>query len=742
VGRLVAATVRRPAAGLERVRWAMLLAALVLGLFSVLLGLYEGSRSGAAGVVAVLLWMGLLLLGYHQPQRQGVAFDVAELCLLAVFASTIGIEQGVGVFYCAVFVRAVYADRVRLTVSVVAYLAAMLVGFAVQGDLSSAGQQLPMHAFGLTFTALPLSVVVGSLLTWGRELVSQRQLLEAVLDSLDVAVVAADDQGREVLANAAAQAAGLSAPLLLVGEEGGRRVRTSSGAATLPAEQLPLRRATTGPVRDQELSLDLPDGRGRVDYLVHARATRADEDAAPIVVAALHDVTARRRAEERLQRQALHDALTGLPNRLLLRDRLQHALSRVTRRGAPPALLVLDLDGFKGVNDSAGHDVGDRVLLTIADRLGRCLRPQDTLARLGGDEFAVLLEETGEGEAVDVAGRLVAAASEPVDVDRVSFCIGASVGVTAPRAAEVQAGLVDDGDLLRNADLAMYAAKAAGKGRVEVYAAQMHESLLARVTLERDLRAALDRDELRLHYQPVVALGSGDTTGVEALIRWQSPTRGLVMPGDFISVAETSGLVVPLGAWVLRTACEQAAAWRRSGDPALADLHVAVNVSVVQLNTPDLAQTVRQALDDSGLPPDRLVLEITESAFSDIESTLPRLHALRALGVQMAIDDFGTGYSSLTRLQMFPVDTVKIDRSFVSTITSERTAPLVTATLALARAFGMSTVAEGVEDQVQEEYLREHGCDLAQGYLFSRPVPAAEIVQRLQPALPRVGAGS
>ena len=722
--------------GLLRVRWAMLLTALAMGVLACAAAVAQGGTAGVLGAGAVVGWMGLLVLGYCRVRAQGLVFDAVEVLLLVAVMASLGMQQSLGVFYAALFFRTVHASRTRIVVGVVGYFLAQVLGAGLVDGLSAAEvAQLPAQAWGFVFTAFSLSVVTGTLLARGQELARERRLLEAVLDSLDVAVVACDSEGGLVKANTAARTAGLSAALLWHGADGDRQVR--DGATAPPRESLPLRRALAAvTVRDQQVGVVDASGEQR-DYSVNARTVLAEDDAPLLVVAALHDVSERRRAEQRLERQALHDALTGLPNRLLLRDRITQALLAADRRSSAPALLFLDLDGFKSVNDSAGHDAGDHVLLTIADRLAGCLRPQDTLARLGGDEFAVLLEETTAEEAVAVAHRLVAVSSQPVSAVGLQFTVGASVGVAAPGLDEVRAGLLDSGDLLRNADLAMYEAKSAGKRRVEVYASQMHEALVARVTLERDLRAALHNGELRLHYQPVVCLSTGRTVGAEALLRWQSPQRGLVPPGDFIALAEDSGMILPIGAWVLHQACQQAAAWQASGRPELSGLHIAVNVSVHQLHAPGLLQTVQDALSDSGLPAARLVLEITESAFGDIETTLPRLHELRALGVQLAIDDFGTGYSSLTRLQMFPVDTVKIDRSFVTTIQADHAAPLITATLALARAFGLSTVAEGVEDEVQAQFLRAQGCPVAQGFRYSRPVPAADFATWVtpQPAL-------
>ncbi len=745
VSSYVAATFRRPPAGLDRARWAILLAALP-SVFQILpAALSAGPVATTAFVAAGVCWWAFLFRVYRRGRLDGPRDDAVETLLLLVIVTIgahVNIALTLGVLYSALFFRTAHATRRRLAPGVVVYLGVLVLGATLSDGLSrDEVTAIVQQAVGFSFVAFCVSVVVGSMMARGRELAVEQKLLGAVLDNLDVAVVACDRAGGTPITNAAARSAGLDARLLLEGDGAQRRVVVGA-EHDVTLDSLPLRRALTGAqVRDQALTIEEAHTGVRREFTVNARPVDLDDDARGLVVAALHDVTDRKLAEERLERQALHDALTKLPNRVLLQDRLQHALRSAPRRGCTPAILFLDLDGFKTVNDTAGHDAGDHVLTTVAARLRDSLRDEDTLARLGGDEFAVLLEATSLEEAVAVARRLIEdATTRPIEVAGAEFAVAASVGVAVPDLDELRAGLITAADLLRNADLAMYSAKTSGKNRVEIFAEQMHEALLARVTLERDLRRALDNDEFVLYYQPVVSMRTGEAVGAEALLRWISPERGLVPPGDFIPLAESSGLIVPMGEWVLREACRQAAAWQPVDGSGLAGLHMAVNLSIHQLMTPGLVDLVRKVLEENALPPHLLVLEITESAFGDNDVTLTRLGELRSLGVQLAIDDFGTGYSSLTRLQMFPVDTVKIDRSFVSGIDANDTAPLVTATLALARAFGMSTVAEGVENETQERFLREQGCPVAQGFHYSRPVPGAEFTDQLRSQRPVIPA--
>ena len=435
------------------------------------------------------------------------------------------------------------------------------------------------------------------------------------------------------------------------------------------------------------------------------------------------DVSERKALERQLTHQAFHDPLTGLANRALFRDRVAHALRLRSRTHAPLGVLFLDLDGFKAINDSLGHHVGDALLRAVSRRLSNVVRAGDTVARLGGDEFAVLLEDLdGAHVAQQVATRFLEELHTSFPLDGHDVFVGASIGLAI-------AGAEDDADeVLRNADLAMYRAKANGKNRCEVFEPDMHAAAIARLAIEGDLRHAVARDELRLHYQPIVDLRDGSIVGVEALLRWQHPTRGLVPPLDFISVAEESGLIVPVGRWVLTEACRQVARWQRETGTSL---RLSVNISARQLQAPRLAEHVAKTLRTTGIPPSDLVLEITESMLvDDAERTIAKLHLLREIGVRLAIDDFGTGYSSLNYLRRLPVDVLKIDRSFVQGIGTEAELTALTgAIVGIGRDLGLETVAEGIEEAGQLEALRAMGCAYGQGYLYAPPMPPAEVAE-------------
>jgi diguanylate cyclase (GGDEF)-like protein/PAS domain S-box-containing protein len=437
------------------------------------------------------------------------------------------------------------------------------------------------------------------------------------------------------------------------------------------------------------------------------------------------DVTARRAMEERLRHEALHDPLTGLANRRLLMDRLSAALDRGRRRGGGPAVLFLDLDRFKLVNDSLGHPVGDQLLAAVADRLRPCAGPDDTVARFGGDEFAVLLETGSADAALRTANRIQRALAAPVGLDGYEVVTSASIGIAVATAQT-------DGPeaLLRGADVAMYHAKAGGPGRCEVYDRAMHALALARLRTETELRGALDRGEITPHYQPIVSLGTGRIAGVEALARWRHPERGWVHPAEFVRVAEESGAIVELGRRVLAQACRDARAWSHA--PA-AEVGVSVNLSVKQLAQADLVDQVRRALDESGCDPARLRLEITESVLVDsAEAAASTLRRLKELGLRVLMDDFGTGYSSLAALHRLPVDGLKVDRSFVAAMGRDgRAGELVASVVALAHALGLEVVAEGIEHPDQLAGLRALGCDAAQGFLFSPAVDADSLARLL-----------
>jgi diguanylate cyclase (GGDEF)-like protein/PAS domain S-box-containing protein len=431
------------------------------------------------------------------------------------------------------------------------------------------------------------------------------------------------------------------------------------------------------------------------------------------------EVTERKRVEGRLLHQALHDPLTGLPNRHLFMERLGAALLRYHRReGGLFAVLFLDLDRFKVVNDSLGHHVGDELLQVVGDRLRSAVRTSDTVARFGGDEFAVLLEELDElDEATQIAERLGQAVAAPINLSGYEVFSSASIGI-----ALCSGGMERPEYLLRNADVAMYRAKGLGASRYEVFDRTMHAQALERLQMETDLRRALQRGEFRLRYQPIVSLTRGTITGVEALLRWEHTERGLTSPGEFIPVAEETGLILPLGAWVLTEACRQLAEWRREFPQAR--IALSVNLSAKQFGQADLVERIRAALDDAGLDPRHLKLEITESAIIDHPGSAgAMLRQLKESGIQVQMDDFGTGYSSLSSLHSLPLDGLKIDRSFVSRMPEDRATMQMVRTIALlARGLDLAVIAEGVETQAQLDEVRAMGCDYAQGYLISPPL--------------------
>jgi diguanylate cyclase (GGDEF)-like protein/PAS domain S-box-containing protein len=445
------------------------------------------------------------------------------------------------------------------------------------------------------------------------------------------------------------------------------------------------------------------------------------------LVLATRDVTERDRLERQLAHQAFHDPLTGLANRALFTDRVEHALARSRRGGSQLAVVLIDLDEFKSVNDTLGHAAGDELLLEIADRLSEIARTEDTVARLGGDEFAVLIENCEELTAIGATERFQQKLITPITIDGHELIVAATAGIAigGPSTESVA-------ELLRNADIALYRAKSTSKGTHALFRTEMHDTVVRRVSLQADLRQALERDQLTVHYQPLIDLASGRVIGFEALARWSHPTRGQVSPADFIPVAEETGLIVPIGRWVLEHALSQLRAWDTlSGE----ELTIAVNVSGRQLTSPSFHADVGAILARTAIDPSRLTLELTETTLlKDVDDAISRLHALKELGVRLAIDDFGTGFSSLSYLQQFPVDEIKIDKSFVDQIAaSERAVELVRSVVALGGALGLDTVAEGIEHQEQAQHLRAVGCGVGQGFLFSRPLPAAAVEDLIRP---------
>ena len=459
----------------------------------------------------------------------------------------------------------------------------------------------------------------------------------------------------------------------------------------------------------------------------HAQAAET-ADRLQVTVARLDlEVKERQRFEQELRHQAMHDALTGLPNRALLMSRIEQAIETARERGQSFMLLFIDLDRFKIVNDSLGHAAGDELLRVVTRRMGRVLRSGDTLARLGGDEFVLLLAEPVPADVlealIDDLSRLV---TRPVLVADREVSVTCSLGSSIyPQDGE------DATTLLKRADVAMYGAKKDGGNRMRRYEPALSSQAEEQLEIETQLKLALQRGEFVLHYQPQIEIATGRIIGVEALVRWQHPVRGLVPPLQFIGVAERSGLIEPIGEWVLRTACAQAAAWQRSGLPSL---RIAINVSPRQFHNPALVSRVAHVLAEHGIAPGRLELEITETmSMKDPEESCRILASLEALGISIAIDDFGTGYSNLVYLRRFPVRRIKLDRAFISELGSQSSShAIVEAIVAMSHKLGLQVVAEGVETAEQRDHLLRYGCDELQGYWFSRPVEAAALEDLLR----------
>jgi diguanylate cyclase (GGDEF)-like protein/PAS domain S-box-containing protein len=444
-------------------------------------------------------------------------------------------------------------------------------------------------------------------------------------------------------------------------------------------------------------------------------------------VIVFRDVSAARALALQISHSAEHDFLTGLPNRMLLHDRIRQAIALAPRHMKQVAVLFLDLDGFKHINDSLGHAIGDKLLQSIAKRLVDCVRGSDTVSRQGGDEFVVLLAEVQQsGDVASTARRMLRAVAAPHIIDQHELHVTTSIGVSV---------FPDDGHdaetLIKNADTAMYQAKEKGRQSYQFFKPAMNIRAVERQSIEESLRRALERHELTLHYQPKIKLRTGAIAGAEALIRWAHPTRGPVPPGQFISVAEDCGLILPIGSWALREACRQARVWADSGLPAVT---MAVNVSAMEFRNEHFLENLFSVLDETGLDPKSLELELTESVLMKrAESATSILRTVRERGVQVAIDDFGTGYSSLSYLRKFPVDALKIDQSFIRQIsTAGDDTAIVTAVIAMARSLKLRVVAEGVETLEELAFLRAHHCDEAQGYYFSRPLPAQEFAKLLE----------
>jgi diguanylate cyclase (GGDEF)-like protein/PAS domain S-box-containing protein len=558
----------------------------------------------------------------------------------------------------------------------------------------------------------------------GRATAEERQArVQAIMDNVADGILTFDNSGRIESANPAAERifgyqateiVGQSVALLLPDIAPSKQAVGSQSDFSAAG-------AVAAPGAHREVLGSRQDG-GLVPIDLSVSELRIDGQRLSIAV--VRDVTERKAFEQQLSHMAFHDPLSELPNRALFMDRLEHVLARARRSKLSAAVIFLDLDNFKVVNDSLGHKVGDQLLVEVAQRIQSCLRPEDTAARLGGDEFTVLLEDVAElSDAIRVAERIAEHLSAPFTLNRQEVFSSASIGIalSTPEHGGPEA-------LVRNADVAMYQAKVNGKARYQVFEPSMNARANERLELETDLHRAIERGELRVYYQPIVSLKTGRISEMEALVRWERPAHGMVSPAEFIPLAEDVGLIVPIGQWVLEEACQQARLWqqRYPSDPPLV---MSVNLSARQFQQPTLIEDIRRALDETGLDPGTLKLEITESVvMQKAESTIATLQELKGLGVQLAIDDFGTGYSSLSYLKRFPVDTLKIDRSFVAGIDADsQDTAIVDAMLALARALKLTVTAEGIESLAQLRRLHALGCDRGQGYYFAKPLPAGAI---------------
>ena len=552
--------------------------------------------------------------------------------------------------------------------------------------------------------------------------IGELQLAAAVFDSSLDAIVITDSQGTILKANAAAtRITGYSADELL-----GRNPRIFQSDRHDRAFYAELWRSVMQDGRWQGEIYNRRKNGEVYPELLSISAIRDERGAIGNFISIFIDISAQKETERRLDYMAHYDGLTGLPNRDLFNDRLLVALAQAKRSSRPIAVLFIDLDHFKYVNDTFGHAMGDELLRAVARRMQGSLRVEDTLSRISGDEFIILLQhfDTREGVGL-VADKILSAMKLPFGIGEHEIYISASIGISI---------YPEDGDhpelLLKNSDTAMYHAKSDGRGGARFFMSSMESHSIKRLELERHLHHALEQEEFLLSYQPQFDLGSGQLTGVEALLRWQRPDVGLVSPQNFIPLAEETGLIVPIGEWVLRTACAQGCAWGRSGAGLL---RVAVNISARQFGRADFCETVGTILSDTGFPPDCLELELTESlAMHHAEETVLTLKKLKALGVQISIDDFGTGYSSLSYLKRFPVDSLKIDKSFVDGIADDpNDAAIVIAIIAMAHSMGLGVIAEGVETEEQLDFLKLHHCNEVQGFLLGRPMPP-ELIGKLR----------
>jgi len=662
--------------------------------------------------------------------RRGVTLDAADqrvLALIESYRASLAHEQSALAAHRLSYARQLDNTDVTPTAQLVndalGRLGADLTARANAGQAAADRTALGIAAAVAALIAL-LTLLIGrtrrraAAAARGMLRTSEQRMRSLVRNSTDVVVIVDPDSTITYVTDSVERVLG-NVPASLLGRRLTERVGEDAGAqleATLHRLAAPGHAASTAvwPIQHAD---------GRTLAIEATGANMLLEPSVGGLVITLRDVTERRAMEEQLRHQAFHDPLTGLANRALFEDRVRHGLQRLSRVPGELSVLLIDLDDFKTVNDSLGHAAGDRLLLEVAKRMHDCLRTSDTVARLGGDEFGVLIEDPAadDGSAEELAERLLDCVGRPLEVDGHFLSVHASAGV----AHRSELGTSAD-ELMRNADIALYAAKDDGKSRVRAFEAEMLDIARLRLSLREDLKDAIERDELRVVYQPITNLHDGSVHSLEALLRWEHPQDGVISPADFIPLAEETGLIVPIGHWVLERACADLRRWHQAGHPGL---QVSVNVSAVQLARAEFVDDVRDVLRASEVSAERLILELTESTLVDDRPGAPlKLAALRELGVRISVDDFGTGYSSLSYLRRLAVDSLKIDRSFIASLDNgPHQTTLVRSIVDLAHSLKLQVVAEGIEDDEQRAFLRETSCDLGQGYLFSRPVSPDQI---------------
>jgi diguanylate cyclase (GGDEF)-like protein len=708
------------------VRWYFF-AGQLLTMAGVVVGLVQlaDARAGALVAASLVALAGRRYLQYRGRDLGGWGAELVDVALMVPAVALVGPAASVGLFYGATFYRAGYAEGRRALGGTALSAAVFVAVGAVAGSWVPGGHQagaaeLVGYVWGLGFAGGLTWVAVNNLLQSQRRLAAEQVSVAAVLNNVTHAVVACDVHGEITMINDAAYRY-----VAWAGLQDVRQFRElfydAAGRQPVPPEERPLARVLRGEtVRDLVLMLRAPGG-DELTVRVHGRPLLDASGTTTGAVVTTEDVTERYAAERELQHLATHDPLTGLGNRALLAQRGGAALEGSLRVG----ILLLDLDGFKEINDGMGHGVGDSVLIEVAQRLRRCVRPGDTVVRLGGDEFAALLPDVSADQLDDVARRIHEQLREPVRWNGLAVPISCSIGTAGPVAGEVT-------DLLRFADMAMYRAKSGGKGRTEPYRRALQSAAERQVRVHHALRLALAEGSVRPHYQPIVRADTGAVAGVEGLARWTDPELGPVSPVEFVPIAEANGLVRRLDEVVLVVACTDSAAWVAAGLPQLS---IGVNLSAQGLGDGVLTH-LASVLETTGMPAHRLILEVTESSLGDVAQLSRLLFAVKDMGVLVAVDDFGSGYSSLGRIRGLPLDVLKIDRSIVQGCADPQARSIAAAAAAMARSLGVDAVAEGVETVEQAEIMRDLGFRYLQGFLFSRPVPATDVPALLAAPVP------